>query len=294
MPQPNEVSTNATLAPNPLLVALQTTALKDLSKFTGEYSQKVIQFIRALENLHTFTQLDSSTLYSIAVMKLDGPALNWYQSNRAALTDWPSLRTHLLEHYQPSSSDLKTQLKVRRQQPGEPLLTFYDDVIDLCQQIDPDMPLHLIIDFLQDGVRDDLKIHIKRRLKMLSGPITPSVFFQIARDEEELLKETFNTMASSSFTQPYFPQVNAVTRPPTGTTHSPPIASQFATSVTSSSYVPRSSRGNFNPASQTFRPCLICRKSNHRTIDCYQKQATGCFKCGDPKHTIRHCPQVFQ
>lgn len=293
MPHTSEVSTSTTTVPNSLLTALQTAALKDLSKFTGEYSQKVTQFIRALENLNTFTQLDSSILYSIAVMKLDGPALNWFQSNRTNLSDWPSLRTHLLEHFQPSTSALKAQLKVRRQQPGEPLLTFYADVTDLCQQIDPDMPLHMIIDYLEDGVRDDLKVHIKRRLKTVSGPITPSLFFQIARDEEELLKDTFHPVASSLFTPPYFPHVNIATQTSTGTPRALTAASPRFAAPVASSYTPRPSHGQRYPLVQSFRSCLICHKSSHRTINCYQKQPTGCFKCGDLHHIVRHCPQVF-
>ena len=201
MPDPVEASVMAT-SPAPFLATLQTTALKELPKFTGDPSQKVTQFIAAVEQIATFTQLNPPMLHSIAISKLGGSALNWYENNKDSLRDWVSLRAHLLERFKPSSSALKTQLKARRQQPGETLLAFYDDVIDLCQQVDSKMPLHLIIDFLQDGVRDDLRIHIKRRLKTLSDPITPSIFLKIARDEEELQKESFSTATSSNFTPP--------------------------------------------------------------------------------------------
>ena len=287
----NEASALA-MSPNPFLATLQTTALKELSKFTGDHSQKVTQFITAVEQIGAFTRLDSPMLHSIAIIKRGGSALNWYENNKDSLHDWPSLRTHLLERFKPSSSALKTQLKARRQQPGETLLTFYDDIIDLCQQVDSNMPLHLIIDFLQDGVRDDLKIHIKRRLRTLPDPITPAAFLRIARDEEELQKESFSNTASSSFTQPYFPQINATTR--TSSSTSPRFARFESPAVQSSSFTPHPSRTRFSAAAQSFRPCLICHKSNHRTIDCYQKKSTGCFKCGDSQHTVRNCPQVFQ
>lgn len=42
-----------------------------------------------------------------------------------------------------------------------------------------------------------------------------------------------------------------------------------------------------------FDPCFICRKKNHRTIDCYQKKENGCYKCGQSDHRVRDCPKVF-
>ena len=41
-----------------------------------------------------------------------------------------------------------------------------------------------------------------------------------------------------------------------------------------------------------FSNCKICNRTNHRTIDCFHKQTTGCFKCGQPNHTIRDCPML--
>ena len=48
-----------------------------------------------------------------------------------------------------------------------------------------------------------------------------------------------------------------------------------------------------NMDNRKFDPCIICRKKNHRTIDCYQKKQTGCYKCGQFDHRVRDCPKVF-
>ena len=60
----------------------------------------------------------------------------------------------------------------------------------------------------------------------------------------------------------------------------------------SSTHFPTASRARI--VNGTFRPCLICRRSTHRIIDCYNKKMSGCFKCGDPNHVIRNCTWVFQ
>jgi hypothetical protein len=169
---------------NPFMNTLQTIALKELTKFTGDPSQKVTQFINAIEQIGTFTELNDSMLHSLATIKLDGAAFNWYDNNKESLTSWSSLKTHLLERFKPSLSAVKTQLKERKQQSGETLLAYYDDVIDLCKQVDSEMPLHMIVDYLQDGLREELKIQVKCHMKTLNIELTPAIFLKIARTIE--------------------------------------------------------------------------------------------------------------
>ncbi|CAF4347107.1 unnamed protein product, partial [Rotaria magnacalcarata] len=73
-----------------------------------------------------------------------------------------------------------------KQQPGETLIAYYDDIRDLCKQVDTNIPLHMIVDYLQDGLRHELKIHVERQLKALNDEHTPAMFSKIACDEEEL------------------------------------------------------------------------------------------------------------
>ena len=285
---------------NPFLTHLQQTALKELQKFTGEPEQKISQFINAIEHIGSFTRLDDNALHALATIKLGGLAFNWYDNNKDTLTTWQLLKTHLRERFQQSISSAKTQLKTRTQQPDESLASFYDAVIDLCTQVDPNMPLYMIIDYLQDGVRDDLKIHIKRRLRTLDTDIiTPALFLKIARDEEELQKEVAPPSGASSFSQPFSSNVVAATRhkPATTTDHRalPSYSSNRRLPTTTPTFTSnRSSYRNSTMSQQQYRPCLICNRSNHRTLDCFHKQPSGCFKCGISNHSIRDCPQVFR
>ncbi|CAF3989523.1 unnamed protein product, partial [Rotaria magnacalcarata] len=57
---------------------IQSTALKELPKFTGDPQQKVTQFIDGVERIGTFTELNELLLHSIATIKLGGAAFNWY------------------------------------------------------------------------------------------------------------------------------------------------------------------------------------------------------------------------
>jgi Retrotransposon gag protein/Zinc knuckle len=303
-PAPSDLTSNTvdtpvnTMSAPSFVTTLQNAALKDLTKFTGDPSQKVTQFINSIEQLSTFAELTDQMLHSIAVIKLGGAAFNWYDNNKESLTTWSSLKSHLLERFKPSLSAAKTQLKDRKQQPGESLFMYYDDVIDLCKQVDRDMPLHMVVDYLQDGLREELKIHVKRHIKTLTTELTPAIFLKIARNEEELQQEISSAHQSSLVSpQPYFAHLTAAT-----STSATPHQTRIHTPNTSNMRPPHSSL--YSPLSSSYlrplmpptqyQPCLICRRSNHRTIDCRFKQPAGCYKCGAPGHTVRKCPQVFQ
>jgi hypothetical protein len=283
--------------PSPF-ASLQQTAMKELPKFTGEPDQKVAQFVDAIEHIGTLTEWTEPALHTLAAIKLGGLAFNWYNNNKDTLRTWPSLKAHLLERFQPSISIIKTRLKTRRQQPDESLSTFYDDIIELCKQVDKDMPIYMIVDYLQDGVRDDLKVHIKRRMATIADAPSPALFLKIARAEDELQKDVAAAPPPSLFSQPYFGHVAVATN--TSTAVSPHYHAPATSTSTSAPRVPfrttppTSSHSGHPNSAPRYRPCLICDKTNHRTIDCSGKQPSGCFKCGDPAHVIRACPQVFR
>lgn len=292
------ISSSTATTVDPFLASLQVTALKELQKFTGDPTQKVTHFINAIEQLRFFSPLNDVMLHSIATLKLGGSAFNWYDNNKDSLHSWSLLKTNLLARFKPSLSAAKTQLKDRRQQPGESLLVYYDDVIDLCKQVDEDMPLHMIVDYLQDGVRNELKIHIKRRMKTLTDTPSPAQFLTIARDEEELLQELSHQQPPIINTaQPYFAHITAATNTPSTRTNHSTNGSYYAgqSSHLTHTLNPSNSFTSRSATSQAqFRPCIICNRSNHRTINCYYKQPSGCYKCGASDHVVHKCPQVFQ
>ncbi|CAF1539454.1 unnamed protein product [Adineta ricciae] len=273
---PTEPTATTAATPDPFLASLQATALKELQKFTGDPSQKVVHFINSIEQLRTFTPLTDAMLHAVATLKLGGSAFSWYENNRDSLNSWSSLKAHLLERFKPSLSTAKTRLKERRQQPGDSLLVYYDDIIDPCQQVDHSMPHHMIIDYLQDGLRDELKIHVKRRMRTFTEPPSPAQFLKIARDEEELQQEVLYSQTSViNTTQAYFAPVSAVTSVP------PLLSPPFMNTL---SYDHSSSR---SPQSQNqYRPCLICKQSNHRTINRREKNPLVVINGGVPSYSM--------
>lgn len=160
------------------------------------------------------------------------------------------------------------------------------------------------ISWLENGIKDSLKIQIKRQMKLLPDSArTTQAFLKIAKDEQELQEENVTETEPSSAYTPYFANTVSTTSHQKNNTSS---TTQSARSVlvnpptpANTNRIPRSTRHNTTPHDtpdttvNTTTPCYICKRSNHRTIDCYYRKPSGCYKCGQHDHRVRDCPQVF-
>lgn len=309
--------------------------LTNLEKFNGNEETKTVQFINNIERIGRMIKANNDILHCMCTSKLEGEAKRWYENN-TTLTEWEILKSSLLERFTSSDSTSRTfeQLKQRKQRPDESITSYYDDIIKLCHDYDPGMSQKLMISWLENGIKESLKIPIKRQMKVLAEPArTTKVFLKIAKDEEELQENGSDKHESTSSFVPYFtntvsttlPQpINSVsnrpnyartttrttTHPPMNTQHQQPSRNYYPTTNQRSfptrqksfplhqnqhsikkEYSKPSYRSTMN--NHEFDPCAICRKKNHRTIDCYQKKEVGCYKCGQSDHRVRDCPEVF-
>ncbi|CAF4944337.1 unnamed protein product, partial [Rotaria magnacalcarata] len=70
------------------------------------------------------------------------------------------------------------------------ITSYYDAIIKLCHEYDPSMSQKMIISWLENGIKDSLKIPSKRQMKALSDSArTTQAFLKIAKDEQELQEE---------------------------------------------------------------------------------------------------------
>ncbi|CAF4654161.1 unnamed protein product, partial [Rotaria magnacalcarata] len=61
------------------------------------------------------------------------------------------------------------------------------------------------------------------------------------------------------------------------------LQSQSSTSRRNIQHIPTEHAAPNNSSTMNMRqygPCSICRRKNHRTIDCHHRKTFGCFKCG--------------
>ncbi|CAF4664605.1 unnamed protein product, partial [Rotaria magnacalcarata] len=75
-PTTSRITSSPQMESNSSVNLIQSTALKELPKFTSDPQQKVAQFIDGGERFGTFTKLNESLLHTIATIELGGAAFN--------------------------------------------------------------------------------------------------------------------------------------------------------------------------------------------------------------------------
>lgn len=313
---------------NSAMMVCYRECLSNMEKFTGNEEKKALQFVHNIERIGKMIEANDNILHCMCTAKLDGEAKQWYENN-TSLTEWRPLKEALLERFtQPDSATrIFEQLKERKQKPDETIASYFDDVLKLCREYDSTMSQKMKISWLENGIKDSLKTPIKRQMKLLpEGERTVQAFLKIAKDEQELQDSTGESEATAAYA-PYFTNTVSTTMPLTNRHEA--VTQQTSEPAKKTVYArdrPRrdapgySSANDYrrreppqrrvdswqfehkanndarhysNKATRKFTPCIICRRENHRTIDCRQRQQNGCFKCGQPDHRIRDCPEVF-
>jgi hypothetical protein len=96
-------------------------------------------------------------------------------------------------------------LKERKQKADETITSYYDAIIKLCHEYDSSMSQKMMISWLENGIKDSLKIQIKRQMKLLSEAArTTQAFLKIAKDEQELQEENLPEPEPTPSSMPYF------------------------------------------------------------------------------------------
>lgn len=323
----NKMSEEPTTTPDSATLICYRECLSNQEKFIGGEEEKVLRFINNIERIGKMINANDNILHCMCTAKLEGEAKRWYENN-TSLTDWTCLKTALLDRFsQPdSSSRMFEELQQRKQKSDETITSYYDDIMKLCRAYDPEMSNKMKISWLENGMQDSLKIPVKRQMKTLpEEKRTAEEFLKIAKDEYGLQRKARPEIESTSTYAPYFTNTVSTTasRTENRLTHtkpnteytsdrtfrrrsSPPHSQVDTSKRTSTSYQNSNGQeqGKFRSkrsttsrpsgtASRKFTPCLICQRENHRTIDCYQKKSSGCYKCGQSDHKIHDCPEVF-
>jgi hypothetical protein len=210
--------------------------LSNLEKFNGSEEQKILQFINNIERIGRMIDANDDILHCMCTAKLEGEAKRWYENNMS-LIQWENLKSALLERFTTadSSSKIFEQLKERKQRSDETITSYYDAIIKLCHEYDSCMSQKMMISWLENGIKDSLKIPIKRQMKSLSDAArTTQAFLKIAKDEQELQEENLPDSEHTSSYLPYFTNtVSAAlqqTETATPNTSNHPYASRIITS----------------------------------------------------------------
>ena len=310
-----------------LLAKARKARFDDLPNFSGHPSEDVERFLKSIKNITRPSDAsNNSEILEIVRGKLVKSAGLWFDNNEALFERWSDFETAFRNRYCSTTMTYTKfdRLKQRNQMDNEPIAAYYDDVVNLCREIDPHMSEHMIIQYLISGLDQRFKKAVSRH-----GPHMETLndFLTYAKIEQDL-HETFDKdnhlqpeteKPLSPNNEEPIPSITAAIKPVnpirkqlnenndhsnyarykssefhrnsttrTGYQPSTTYRNQFhrqPTQITTSNY----ERDNWITAKRSFSQCRICGRNNHRTIDCLNKRPSGCFNCGQ-SHVVRECP----
>jgi len=182
----------------------QKESYRNLQPFTGDLSQDVDKYIEKIENIGSLTKEPDEVLLVLLTVKLSGPAEKLYKNNQDFLTTWSQLRAGFRERFQQPwlNQTVFTILDNKKQEAHASVNDYYDSVCRLCRRVDPHMSNKMILQFLQKGVRNDMKSNVTR-LTVTENDPTPETFLKFAKIEEDVKRtnqctDSFSTYFSQS------------------------------------------------------------------------------------------------
>ena len=310
-----------------ILARARKARFDDLISFSGHPSEDVERFLKSIKNITKATnESENHELLEIVRGKLTQSAGIWFDNNETKFKKWSDFETAFRNRYFSTTITPKKfeQLKQRQQKSDEAIIMYCDEIINLCREVDPEMSDSTIIQHLLSGLNPNFRKELSRRESAMNSL---DDFLKYAKIEQDL-NDTFDKMDTLVIDpqQPYFDHGRSLKSTLTTAIDSRKQNYQHMTrndKVQSSDNLRNSGEGRAYPPpllyNSTYRnfsqpnrstyqsnayqfttvhkniSCKICGRKNHRTIDCFYKCTTGCFKCGE-NHLVRDCtkPQHFQ
>ena len=264
----------------------QKEAMKKIPEFSGEENELDIdEWLFDLTNLFQLMKLNDETKILETMGKLTGPALRWYQQHLHTFTTWKQTEQALQERFREHilDSQLMKEFFQLHQEEHQSIISFYEMVIRKHRKASQFITERQLITVLQNGVKNALKEHLIRKEKEIHSP---ERWLELAREEEYIQKRVQQRLEET--THDAFQ-----TRLPIATINTQPVKPQHQQEQhrRQTQSINSQLQRQHNQTGPSAKLCLICNRGNHVARQCFYRKESGCFKCGQPNHRIRDCPQ---
>ncbi|CAF4226054.1 unnamed protein product, partial [Rotaria sordida] len=161
---------------------------------------------------------DNHEISEIVRGKLIQSAGTWFDNNEPNFNKWSDFETAFRNRYFTTTSTHKKfdTLKQCKQLPDEPITSYFDDIINLCREIDSNMSEKIIIQYLMSGINPDFRKELSRRESSIN---TLNEFLKYAKTEQDLY-DTFGSLSLDSqqryfnYNHPSIPSLTATVNQP--------------------------------------------------------------------------------
>jgi hypothetical protein len=269
--------------------------------FSAEPTQNVRDWLEIVSLKFDIIGYDPLQRRRFIPQYLYGAALKWHLVNREAFTEWQDY-THAIELAFPqltaTSRDMNLQqLKNRVQGPTEPFNVYYNAVVALCRQHNPEMADVQVVDWLKAGMRLEL-------FEKLQGDefLTPrSLLLRTQRlelDHEVLTARQRGSFVPPTSSTPRSSSARRLVSSPQSSVNSSPYTS-FSTTADTTPLMAAAPVHNYPPAQhshsprqQSFSPSqtFVPTQGHGSAAPSHQRPPIVCYSCGEPGHISPRCP----
>ncbi|XP_067136184.1 uncharacterized protein [Centruroides vittatus] len=129
------------------------------SMFAGDTTDDPAEWLREYDRIAIFNRWDDMACLANAYFFLTGMARQWYENNEAGLGSWQQFKTEIQKVFgddRQQSRRAEELLKRRAQKHGENTQSYIQDVLRLCNKVNPNMKKADKVSHLMKGVAEDM------------------------------------------------------------------------------------------------------------------------------------------
>ncbi|UYV69788.1 hypothetical protein LAZ67_7000732, partial [Cordylochernes scorpioides] len=266
-------------------------------------------WIESLEEIGFLYHWADYIIARYAAMNMTGSAKTWLNLHKASFTSWENIKIRLIQDFSLDANKEELRMKLSRMQHwNEPAIRFAEDILVLCNKVDPSMEEETKIEHVIGGLKKEYSFAL-----YLNPPKTTDELLVVCKKMDSFEKKYRERVEKSRnlYNGPRYsrPQQQSRYVPPTAarnyqTTSRPqaPVSNNYKND---SPPTPRQYRNNFpqpstprRPYNPNFVPKPNLQRNTYNKSQEVSKNRTEdgrpiCFKCNKPGHVARYCRVKF-
>ncbi|UYV65513.1 hypothetical protein LAZ67_3004557, partial [Cordylochernes scorpioides] len=279
----------------------------DIPKYDGTEDPR--PWIESLEEIGFLYHWADYIISRYAAMNMTGSAKTWLNLHKASFTSWENIKIRLIQDFSLDANKEELRMKLNRMQHwNEPAIRFAEDILVLCNKVDPAMEEETKIEHVIGGLKKEYSFAL-----YLNPPKTTDDLLVVCKKMDSFEKKYRERVEKSRnlYKGPRYsrPQQQSRYVPPTAarnyqTTSRPqaPVSNNYKND---SPPTPRQYRNNFpqpstprRPYNPNFVPKPNLQRNTYNKSQEVSKNRTEdgrpiCFKSNKPGHVARYCRVKF-
>ncbi|UYV83313.1 ASPRV1 [Cordylochernes scorpioides] len=284
----------------------------DIPKYDGTEDPR--PWIESLEEIGFLYHWADYIISRYAAMNMIGSAKTWLNLHKVSFTSWENFKSRLIEDFASDANKEEMRMRLNRiQQWNEPAIRFAEDILVLCNKVDPQMEEETKINWVIGGLKKEYSfaLHLnppKNTNELLEICKKLDLFEKNYQERAEKSKALYNGPRSprphhqeqwknaTSFRRPYQntskPQAPAPRYYQNTSKPQAPTPRYYQNKPLPQVSAPRRSYTP-NPEPKPVYPSKTYNKNPNSNRNRTEDGRPICFKCNKPGHVARYCRVRF-